>query len=163
MIRKPIINRLYHYCYSTTTCLPPLFLLATPLSLSRVIGQVEAYGSFFENLVSLPYLLDTAKKQEFGIVIVLDFFEIFAFRPRQTLLYTLLDRLQTSKASVCLVGLSNRLDCVEYLEKRVKSRFSHRRLLFLQQVGLLFVFRMKTKAHPIKLIVLTCASRKTAP
>ena len=154
MIRKPIINRLYHYCYSTTTCLPPLFLLATPLSLSRVIGQVEAYGSFFENLVSLPYLLDTAKKQDF---------EIFAFRPRQTLLYTLLDRLQTSKASVCLVGLSNRLDCVEYLEKRVKSRFSHRRLLFLQQVGLLFVFRMKTKAHPIKLIVLTCASRKTAP
>lgn len=68
------------------------------------------------------------------IVVVLDSFELFALRPRQTLLYGLLDAAQTSQTPIAIIGLTSRVvffsadtkDTVELLEKRVKSRFSHR-------------------------------------
>jgi origin recognition complex subunit 4 len=46
--------------------------------------------------------------------------------PRQTLLYNLFDIAQARKAPVVVLGLTTRIDVVESLEKRVKSRFSHR-------------------------------------
>jgi origin recognition complex subunit 4 len=57
-------------------------------------------------------------------VFVLEEFDLFATkRSKQTLLYNLLDSLQTSGMQAAVVGLSCRQDVVEMLEKRVKSRF----------------------------------------
>jgi origin recognition complex subunit 4 len=51
---------------------------------------------------------------------------MFAAHPRQTLLYNLFDIAQARKAPIAVIGCTTRIDVVEMLEKRVKSRFSHR-------------------------------------
>ena len=62
------------------------------------------------------------------LVITLDDFDLFTARPRQALLYCLLDAVQAASygAGLAVVGLTSRVDTVDLLEKRVKSRFSHR-------------------------------------
>ena len=62
------------------------------------------------------------------LVIVIDQFEQFAHRPRQALLYCLLDAVQASSYApgMIVIGVTTRVDAPEFLEKRVKSRFSHR-------------------------------------
>lgn len=61
-----------------------------------------------------------------SVVFILDEFELFASHPRQTLLYNLFDIAQSRKAPIAVLGLTTRIDVAESLEKRVKSRFSHR-------------------------------------
>ena len=61
-----------------------------------------------------------------SVIIVLDEFDLFVSHPRQTLLYNLFDIAQARKAPVVIIGLTTRVDVTEMLEKRVKSRFSHR-------------------------------------
>ncbi|AEO55270.1 hypothetical protein MYCTH_2298927 [Thermothelomyces thermophilus ATCC 42464] len=61
-----------------------------------------------------------------SIVFVIDEFDLFATHARQTLLYNLFDIAQARKAPIAVLGLTTRFDVVESLEKRVKSRFSHR-------------------------------------
>ncbi|KAI9840924.1 MAG: hypothetical protein M1838_003830 [Thelocarpon superellum] len=61
-----------------------------------------------------------------SVVFVLDEFDLFASHPRQTLLYNLFDIAQARKAPIAVVGLTTKINVVESLEKRVKSRFSHR-------------------------------------
>jgi origin recognition complex subunit 4 len=56
----------------------------------------------------------------------LDEFDLFTTHSRQTLLYNLFDIAQARKAPIVVLGLTARIDVVESLEKRVKSRFSHR-------------------------------------
>ena len=61
-----------------------------------------------------------------SVVFVLDEFDLFAAHPRQTLLYNLFDVAQARKAPVAVIGVTAKINVVESLEKRVKSRFSHR-------------------------------------
>lgn len=61
-----------------------------------------------------------------SIVFILDEFDLFTNHPRQTLLYNLFDIAQSRKAPIVVIGCSTRMDVIECLEKRVKSRFSHR-------------------------------------
>lgn len=63
-----------------------------------------------------------------SVVFVIDEFDLFASHPRQTLLYNLFDIAQSRKAPVAVLGCTTRIDVVEMLEKRVKSRYSHRRV-----------------------------------
>lgn len=64
-----------------------------------------------------------------SIVILLDEFDLFVSHPRQTLLYNLFDIAQARKAPIAVIGLTTKVDVTEMLEKRVKSRFSHRYVL----------------------------------
>lgn len=64
-------------------------------------------------------------------IIILDAFELFALHPRQSLLYCLLDTVQAKSSSgkgLAVVGVTSRVDVINMLEKRVKSRFSGRTL-----------------------------------
>ncbi|KAF2489550.1 hypothetical protein BU16DRAFT_567723 [Lophium mytilinum] len=61
-----------------------------------------------------------------AVVFVMDEFDLFTLHPRQTLLYNLFDIAQSRKAPIAVLGLTTRIDVSESLEKRVKSRFSHR-------------------------------------
>ncbi|OAA58367.1 Zinc finger, FYVE/PHD-type [Niveomyces insectorum RCEF 264] len=63
-----------------------------------------------------------------SVVFVIDEFDLFATHPRQTLLYNLFDIAQARKAPIAILGLTAKIDVVESLEKRVKSRFSHRQI-----------------------------------
>ncbi|KAK1267856.1 hypothetical protein QJS04_geneDACA017612 [Acorus gramineus] len=63
------------------------------------------------------------------IIFVLDEFDLFT-QGKQRLLYSLLDAMQSLSSQAVVIGLSCRLDADQLLEKRVRSRFSHRKLLF---------------------------------
>ncbi|CAK9780076.1 hypothetical protein CC85DRAFT_271212 [Cutaneotrichosporon oleaginosum] len=69
-----------------------------------------------------------------AIIIIIDEFDLFTEHARQALLYCLLDVVQSCQTGpvestprgICVVGLTSRIDTILLLEKRVKSRFSHR-------------------------------------
>jgi hypothetical protein len=67
-----------------------------------------------------------ANRTSKSVIIILDEFDQFTLHPRQTLLYNLFDIAQSKKAPIAVIGTSTRMDVVDLLEKRVKSRFSHR-------------------------------------
>uniref|UniRef100_A0A0D9YD90 Origin of replication complex subunit 4 n=1 Tax=Oryza glumipatula TaxID=40148 RepID=A0A0D9YD90_9ORYZ len=64
------------------------------------------------------------------IIFVLEEFDLFA-QGKQRLLYSLLDAMQSLTSQAVVIGVSCRLDADQLLEKRVRSRFSHRKLLFV--------------------------------
>lgn len=79
----------------------------------------------------LPALISQLTSLKRPVIVVLDAFDLFVAHPRQALLYCLLDTAQSCRAGdgrngLLVVGASCVVNCVNYLEKRVKSRFSHR-------------------------------------
>ncbi|KAL6011520.1 origin recognition complex subunit 4 [Asimina triloba] len=64
------------------------------------------------------------------IIFALEEFDLFT-QGKQRLLYSLLDALQSLTSQAVVIGVSCRLDADQLLEKRVRSRFSHRKLLFV--------------------------------
>ncbi|XP_078537894.1 origin recognition complex subunit 4 isoform X2 [Lissotriton helveticus] len=101
------------------------------LCLENVVGD-KVFGSFAENLA---FLLEALKKGDrtssCPVIFVLDEFDLFAHHKNQTLLYNLFDISQSAQTPVAVLGLTCRLDVLELLEKRVKSRFSHRQIHLL--------------------------------
>ncbi|TRZ01022.1 hypothetical protein DNTS_016668 [Danionella cerebrum] len=98
------------------------------LHLENVVGD-KVFGSFAENLAFLLEALKRGDKSSSRpVVFVLDEFDLFAHHKNQTLLYNLLDVSQSAQTPVAVLGLTCRLDVLELLEKRVKSRFSHRQI-----------------------------------
>lgn len=94
---------------------------------NAVDGKV--FGSFADNLAFLLACLKSGEKGvSKSVVFVLDEFDFFCFHHNQTLLYNLLDVSQSAQAPICVLGITCRLDVIELLEKRVKSRFSHRQI-----------------------------------
>ncbi|KAI9798776.1 MAG: hypothetical protein M1833_004606 [Piccolia ochrophora] len=63
-----------------------------------------------------------------SVIFILDEFDLFASHSRQTLLYNLFDIAQARKAPIAVIGVTTRVDVTDLLEKRVKSRFSHRHI-----------------------------------
>lgn len=94
----------------------------------------DAQSNFADTMASLLALLShpsEISQAEDGVtskavIFVIDEFDMFAAHPRQTLLYNLFDIAQARKAPIAVLGCTTRMDVVEMLEKRVKSRFSHR-------------------------------------
>eukprot|EP00026_Physarum_polycephalum_P005503 Phypoly_transcript_05538.p1 GENE.Phypoly_transcript_05538~~Phypoly_transcript_05538.p1 ORF type:complete len:356 (-),score=38.85 Phypoly_transcript_05538:874-1806(-) len=63
------------------------------------------------------------------LVVILDPLEIFASASRPTVIYTLLDALHKSRGLLFL-GVSRRINALESLERRVRSRFSQGSIAF---------------------------------
>ncbi|XP_043474076.1 origin recognition complex subunit 4 [Leptopilina heterotoma] len=101
------------------------------MQLETAVGE-KVFGSFAENL---SFLLDCLKsgdkKRSKPIIFILDEFDLFCEHNNQTLLYNLFDVAQSAQAPICVLGITNRLDVLELLEKRVKSRFSSRQIFLL--------------------------------
>jgi origin recognition complex subunit 4 len=81
----------------------------------------------------LPTLISSLPTLGRPIIVVLDAFDLFAEHGRQALLYCLLDTAQSCRAGtdtmgLAVVGVTARVDTLNLLEKRVKSRFSGRML-----------------------------------
>lgn len=100
-LEDDLVNRTSNYADTLASLLA---LLSHP---SEITGQDEGVASK-------------------SVVFVIDEFDLFATHARQTLLYNLFDIAQARKAPIAVLGLTTRIDVVESLEKRVKSRFSHR-------------------------------------
>ncbi|XP_053926335.1 origin recognition complex subunit 4 isoform X4 [Cuculus canorus] len=101
------------------------------LQLENVVGD-KVFGSFAENLA---FLLEALKKGDrtssCPVLFVLDEFDLFVHHKNQTLLYNLFDVSQSAQTPVTVIGLTCRHDTLELLEKRVKSRFSHRQIYLM--------------------------------
>ncbi|XP_051479505.1 origin recognition complex subunit 4 isoform X2 [Apus apus] len=101
------------------------------LHLENVVGD-KVFGSFAENLA---FLLEALKKgnrtSSCPILFILDEFDLFVHHKNQTLLYNLFDISQSAQTPVTVIGLTCRQDILELLEKRVKSRFSHRQIYLM--------------------------------
>jgi origin recognition complex subunit 4 len=81
----------------------------------------------------LPALISVLPTLSRPTVVVLDALDLFALHARQSLLYCLLDTVQSCRVSngnkgVAVIGVTTRVDTINLLEKRVKSRFSGRML-----------------------------------
>ncbi|KAM3916456.1 origin recognition complex subunit 4 isoform 1-T2 [Leptodactylus fuscus] len=101
------------------------------LNLENVVGD-RVFGSVAENLAFLLEALKTGDRtSSCPVLFILDEFDLFAHHKNQTLLYNLFDIAQSAQAPVAVIGLTCRLDVLELLEKRVKSRFSHRQIHLL--------------------------------
>ncbi|KAL3836424.1 hypothetical protein ACJMK2_021857 [Sinanodonta woodiana] len=97
------------------------------LQLENTVGD-RVFGSFAETLQFLLEALKSGNQSSKPILFILDEFDLFAQHRNQTLLYNLFDVAQSAQAPICVVGITCRLDVLELLEKRVKSRFSHRQI-----------------------------------
>ncbi|GMH25990.1 hypothetical protein Nepgr_027833 [Nepenthes gracilis] len=86
-------------------------------------------ASFQDNSQFMISMLRECGLAHTTIVFVLDEFHHFA-QGKQRLLYSLLDAMQSVTSQAVVVGISCRMDADQLLEKRVRSRFSHRKLLF---------------------------------
>lgn len=97
----------------------------------ELIGKTNNYADTLASLLALlshPSEIVGAHEgvTSKSVIFIIDEFDLFATHARQTLLYNLFDIAQARKAPIAVLGLTNRIDVVESLEKRVKSRFSHR-------------------------------------
>ncbi|KAF1982756.1 P-loop containing nucleoside triphosphate hydrolase protein [Aulographum hederae CBS 113979] len=94
-------------------------------------GTGKSYADTLAKLLALlahPSEISGQESDEVAksVIFVMDEFDLFTTHPRQTLLYNLFDIAQSRKAPIAVLGLTTRIDVAESLEKRVKSRFSHR-------------------------------------
>lgn len=99
------------------------------------VSDGKVFGSFAENLAFLLECLKTSDRiKSKSVIFILDEVDLFCTHHNQTLLYNLFDTAQSKSASICVIGLTCRLDVIELLEKRVKSRFSHRQIFLFPTV-----------------------------
>lgn len=98
------------------------------LQLENTVGD-KVFGSFAENLTFLLTALKSGERSRTRpVLFVLEEFDLFVQHKNQALLYNLFDVAKSAQTPICVVGLTCRLDVLELLEKRVKSRFSHRQI-----------------------------------
>lgn len=103
-----------------------LVSITTQMNLDNVVGE-KVFGSFAENLAFLLACLRTGNKRtSISVLFIIEEFDLFCSHTNQTLLYNLFDVSQSAQAPICVLGVTCRMDVIELLEKRVKSRFSHR-------------------------------------
>ncbi|OBZ83015.1 Origin recognition complex subunit 4 [Choanephora cucurbitarum] len=88
----------------------------------------RTFTSFADSFDYLLSLLKSGSKSSLPVLFILDEFDLFAEHPKQALLYNLFDAAQSAQNPMAVIGLTCRIDTLELLEKRVKSRFSHRQI-----------------------------------
>ncbi len=93
-------------------------------------GAAKPRGSVNDNMALMQQHLRTLESSRRAALFVLEEFDLFASAHKQMLLYNLLDALQACSVRAAVVGVSVRTNVEELLDKRVLSRFSHRRLVF---------------------------------
>lgn len=102
--------------------------MARQLELENVIGD-RVFGSFAENFTFILESLKRDSESSKSVIVVIEEFDLFTAHKNQSLLYNLFDIAQSRQTPICILGCTRRLDVVELLEKRVKSRYSHRVVL----------------------------------
>eukprot|EP00002_Diphylleia_rotans_P026740 TRINITY_DN534_c0_g1_i1.p1 TRINITY_DN534_c0_g1~~TRINITY_DN534_c0_g1_i1.p1 ORF type:complete len:604 (+),score=151.88 TRINITY_DN534_c0_g1_i1:91-1812(+) len=90
----------------------------------RGIPVIDIQEMFYQHLLSGKHT-----------VLILDEFDMFTQKSRQSFLYNILDALQADTIKLSIVGLSCRMDVLDLLEKRVRSRFSNSVITFYSNLG----------------------------
>jgi Cdc6-like AAA superfamily ATPase len=93
------------------------------------LGYINKHAHV-NHLKFLVSALKDGKGANIPTFLVIQHFDVFAHASKQTFLYNVLDITASRDAHIAIVGTSTRIDVEELLEKRLKSRFSRRLLLF---------------------------------
>jgi origin recognition complex subunit 4 len=101
--------------------------ISKQLQLENVIND-KVFGSFADSFEFLIRSFRSGGKQSKPLVFIMDEFDLFTKNKTQLLLYTVLNTIQISTSPMCLIGITCRIDVLDLLEKRIKSRFSHRQI-----------------------------------
>ncbi|KPJ10884.1 Origin recognition complex subunit 4 [Papilio machaon] len=134
--------------------------ITAQMQLENAVGD-RVFGTFAENLSFLLSCLQSgADRSCKSMVFILEEFDLFCHSGRtQTLLYNLFDITHNKQAPMCVLGITNRLDVMEMLEKRVKSRFSHRHIFIFPNDNIKSVDNYKVRLIQL-LSVPLCLTRK---
>jgi hypothetical protein len=87
-----------------------------------------ASASFEENMLFFRDVLSHMKSMGRSAVFVLEELHLFLKRPRPTTVYNLLDSLQSYQVQSVVIGVTTELFALDHMEKRARSRFSHRQV-----------------------------------
>ena len=68
-----------------------------------------------------------------SVLFIFENVEYYIENSKQSLLYKILDMLQNAKVKFAFVATSQKIDIIDNFEKRIKSRFSHRQILFYSE------------------------------
>jgi origin recognition complex subunit 4 len=96
----------------------------------------EQVDSIAQGIEIMWSALRKAKQEGIPVVIVLEEFHEFAItksgkqKQKQALLYNLFDMLQSASVMLCIIPITVYVDVFDLLEKRIRSRISHRKILF---------------------------------
>ncbi|XP_013201457.1 origin recognition complex subunit 4 isoform X3 [Microtus ochrogaster] len=101
--------------------------------LNQALKELMEIQGMSENVLQVH--LNGDRTSSCPVIFILDEFDLFAHQKNQTLLYNLFDISQSAQTPVAVIGLTCRLDILELLEKRVKSRFSHRQIHLMNSFG----------------------------
>merc|ERR1719223_2389547 len=101
--------------------------LATQMT-SKLESVPHSNASFKAGMDWIKSVFKGSFKRARTMVMVLDQFEYFCSRARQTLLYNLFDIAQEAGVHLSVIGTSEKMDVIDSLEKRIRSRFSMRHL-----------------------------------
>ncbi|KAI7865890.1 origin recognition complex subunit 4 C-terminus-domain-containing protein [Mucor mucedo] len=102
--------------------------IARQLAVEQEDQDDRSFSTFADSFDYMLSLLKSGDKSSLPVIFILDEFDLFAQHPKQALLYNLFDAAQSAQNPMAVIGLTCRLDTLELLEKRVKSRFSHRQI-----------------------------------
>lgn len=73
---------------------------------------------------------ESKSKSSIPVILCLDNFDAYAQKTKQSLLYSLFDLLQAKSAHLTILATSSSLDVLELLEKRVRSRFTAKKVCY---------------------------------
>jgi len=124
---KPTLKVLRAYGKYYATDVECVRHLATQVA-GDLVAAPRVNASFEQGMDWLRKVLCESFRHASAAVIVLDGFEHFCSRARQTLLYNLFDIAQDVGVCLSIIGMSEKMDVTSMLEKRIKSRFSMRHL-----------------------------------
>ncbi|XP_059062536.1 origin recognition complex subunit 4 [Achroia grisella] len=127
--------------------------ITAQMQLENAVGD-RVFGTFAENLSFLLSCLQSgADRRCKSMVFILEEFDMFCHSGRtQTLLYNLFDITHSKQSPMCVLGVTNRLDVMELLEKRVKSRFSHRHIFLFPNEDIEANNTNSTSKSPVQLL-----------
>lgn len=104
-----------------------LIEISKQLKLENVINE-RVFGSFSDSFEFLIRSMRAGNANSKPLLFIMEEFDLFTKNKTQLLLYTILNTIQTSTTPMCLIGVTCRIDVLDLLEKRIKSRFSHRQI-----------------------------------
>lgn len=96
--------------------------------------QLKQFSSAFHSLEMINYIKDYFDKNpKMSVCFILEDIDYYVETTKQVLLYKILDMFGYLKIKFVFIATSVKIDIADSFEKRIKSRFSHRMILFYEQ------------------------------
>ena len=96
--------------------------------------QLKQFSSAFQSLEMINHIKSYFEKHpNTSVCFILEDIDYYVETTKQVLLYKILDMFGYLKGKFVFIATSVKMDIADSFEKRIKSRFSHRMILFYEQ------------------------------